>query len=217
MGGMCVSLPEKKGYVTVFAPTSGKVVPLKQVGLSGHGVAVLREIPEVIAPVDGEVRDVSRISSSIDMFSDHPKRVNLSIQVGRLSAGSPVCNFYVEQGFQVKRGQKLADAPPVTLSASGGSLEYVAVLVRGMDGAECIPTTAKRVEAGDFLMYARDIVDDDAIEDDDSLLDTVETGFDIIELLWEIPRFIFRMVSWVFRAVWWLIKLPFKILGAFLD
>ncbi|GGE03695.1 hypothetical protein GCM10011571_00710 [Marinithermofilum abyssi] len=79
-----MSVPEKKGYVTVFAPTSGQVVPLKQVGLSGQGVAVLREISEVIAPVDGEVRDVSRISASIDMFSVHPKRVNLSIQVGRL-------------------------------------------------------------------------------------------------------------------------------------
>ncbi|GGE03691.1 hypothetical protein GCM10011571_00700 [Marinithermofilum abyssi] len=108
-------------------------------------------------------------------------------------------------------------------------------MVRGVDGAECIPTTANYVKAGDFLMYARDIVDDDAIEDEDSnsnsnsgegggsredddgLMDTVETGFDIIELLWEIPRFLFRMVGWVFRAIWWLIKLPFKILGAFLD
>lgn len=73
--------------LTIFAPVSGKVIPLSQVkdevfnsGMMGKGVAIIPEKNKIVAPFDGTVEVIPSTNHAIVLKSD--EGIELIIHIG---------------------------------------------------------------------------------------------------------------------------------------
>ena len=111
---------------TIFAPMSGKVVPITEVpdptfaeGLLGDGIAIIPTDGKVYSPVDGTVDTMFDTGHACSLTSS--TGVEILIHVGLETVGLNGAPFTVhcKNGDQVKKGQLLWEADLKAIEAAG--------------------------------------------------------------------------------------------------
>lgn len=143
----------------VYAPCNGQIISLKEVGdgvfsegYIGEGVAIQPEDGIFYSPFDATVAMVFDTRHAIVLHS--PKNTELILHVGLDTVQLKGAHFevFVQDGQQVKRGDKLVQADLKSISEAGFRT-VTPIVVTAAGGAESvIPVTEGPVHTGDAIL-----------------------------------------------------------------
>ena len=143
----------------IYAPCNGQIIPLKEVGdgvfsegYIGEGVAIEPEDGIFYAPFDATVAMVFDTRHAIVLHS--PKDTELILHVGLDTVQLKGAHFevFVQDGQQVKRGDKLVQADLKSISEAGFRT-VTPIVVTAAGGAESVtPIVNGTVHTGDAIM-----------------------------------------------------------------
>ena len=127
---------------TVYAPVSGTVIPSEEIpdetfaaGVLGRGVGINPDIGIVVAPFDGEISSVADTHHAVGVTS--PDGIELLIHVGvdTVAMNGDGFECLVQEGQQVKAGDKLIMFDREKIAAAKHP-DCVVVLVTNADDYE---------------------------------------------------------------------------------
>ena len=126
----------------IALPTPGKVIPYTDIpdptfasGALGQGVGVEPEEGVVYAPMDGEISSVADSKHAIGISGDNDQELLIHVGVDTVEMKGDGFNTLVEEGQQVKKGQKLMEFDIKKIKAAGHP-DTVVVLLTNSDDYE---------------------------------------------------------------------------------
>lgn len=160
--GQKITTAEKKlDKEEVFAPISGKVVPLKEArdaafaeGIMGKGAVIEPTKGEVFAPFNGTVMTVFPTKHAIGFISEDGIELLVHIGIDTVQLNGKYFEIFVEQGQAMKKGDKIATFDIVSIEAAGYSTQVPVIVTNTPDYADILATDKKEVVEGDVLMTA---------------------------------------------------------------
>ena len=147
------NVPKMEGGMTVYAPVTGKAVPLKEVNdptfaeeILGKGVAIIPEEGLAVSPINGTVVNIFDTLHAIGLKSDDGVEVLIHIGLDTVKLGGKHFKAIAKSGDRVEIGAPLVEfdidkikeegydvITPVIIS---NSFEYVTVL--SIDGRDIV-------------------------------------------------------------------------------
>ncbi|MGN0335827.1 MAG: glucose PTS transporter subunit IIA [Lachnospiraceae bacterium] len=105
---------EKQAEILIGSPLEGKTVPLEEVndptfaeGMLGKGIAVIPESGVITAPFDGKAEMVFPTKHAVALVDENGVEVMIHIGIDTVKLNGQYFEAFVEQGAEVKKGQKL--------------------------------------------------------------------------------------------------------------
>ena len=126
----------------IALPTPGKVIPYTDIadptfasGALGQGVGVEPEEGVVYAPMDGEISSVADSKHAIGITGENDQELLIHVGVDTVEMKGDGFNTLVEEGQQVKKGQKIMEFDIQKIKAAGHP-DTVVVLLTNSDDYE---------------------------------------------------------------------------------
>lgn len=123
----------------VYAPTSGKVIPSEEIpdetfatGVLGQGVGIQPDNGIIVAPFDGEISSVAETKHAVGISSPDGMELLIHVGVDTVAMNGDGFECFVEEGKQVKAGDKLIAFDREKIAAAGHP-DVVVVLVTNSD------------------------------------------------------------------------------------
>lgn len=143
----------------VFSPTTGKIIPLKEVDdavfmqeMVGKGVGIFPEIPSIFSPVQGIVKYIPKTKHAIIIASDDGLEVLIHIGLDTVELNGQYFNMMVHKDQKVKVGDLLLHFNMQAISKLGYNLTIPVVITNSNDFSRIIPTKKKSVLVEDRLI-----------------------------------------------------------------
>lgn len=116
-GGLAVMSSEKeKIQSVVYAPLTGKAVPLEQVPdpvfsgkVLGDGVAVIPEDGRIVSPVDGQIESVAETGHAYGFSTEDGLELLVHVGLETVSLKGECFKVHVKEGDKVKKGDLVAE------------------------------------------------------------------------------------------------------------
>ncbi len=106
--------PEAKAEITLYAPLTGKVVPISEVPddvfrgkLLGDGIAIAPTDGKLYSPCDGTVSDITKTKHAVNLISDDGAEILLHVGIDTVKLDGKYFSVHVVNNQQVKRGDLL--------------------------------------------------------------------------------------------------------------
>ena len=156
-----VGLGEASGEAgMVFAPVSGQVITLKEVGdgmfsegIVGPGCAVKPSEGMVTAPFDGKVALVAESKHAVGIVRDDGAEVMIHVGLDTVEMNGAGFETFVKAGDEVKAGQKLLAFDREAIRQAGHPDTTMIIATNGMDfRLETLCASGTEVKAGSKLM-----------------------------------------------------------------
>lgn len=151
---------EPSKAMTVYAPLTGKVIPLKEIpdqvfsqGILGPGCGIDPVSETVTAPFDGEITIVADTKHSVGMTSTDGLELLIHVGMDTVDMNGKGFHMYVKVGQRVKKGERLFDFSLKEIRAAGHSPVTAVVLCSGCDGM-VLEQTYSEIRSGDVLIRA---------------------------------------------------------------
>ena len=126
----------------VYAPVSGTVIPSEEIpdetfaaGVLGQGVGIQPENGVVVAPFDGEISSVTDTRHAVGISSPDGMELLIHVGVDTVAMNGDGFECFVQEGQQVKAGDKLIAFDREKIAAAGHP-DVVVVLVTNSDDYE---------------------------------------------------------------------------------
>ena len=126
----------------IAQPTPGKVIPYTEIpdptfaaGTLGEGVGVEPAEGVVYAPYDGEISSVAESKHAIGITGENDQELLIHVGVDTVEMNGDGFNTLVNEGDQVKKGQKLMEFDIEKIKAAGHP-DTVVVLLTNSDDYE---------------------------------------------------------------------------------
>jgi PTS system beta-glucosides-specific IIC component len=110
----------------VFAPLSGKAVPISEVpdptfaeGLLGNGIAILPVDGKVVAPCDGIIGTMFDTGHAVTLVAQNGAEILIHVGLETVSLSGKPFTVHVKDGDKVKKGQVLMEADLDAIKAAG--------------------------------------------------------------------------------------------------
>ena len=124
---------------TVYAPVSGTVIPSEEIpdetfaaGVLGQGVGIQPDQGVVVAPFDGEISSVTDTHHAVGVTSPDGMELLIHVGVDTVAMNGEGFTCFVQEGQQVKAGDKLIVFDRDKIAAAGHP-DVVVVLVTNSD------------------------------------------------------------------------------------
>lgn len=134
------------GKLNVFAPMSGKVVPLDQVPdpvfsgkILGDGVAIEPSEGKIYAPVDGEITTIAPTKHAFGFKTDDGTEILIHCGLETVSLEGTPFTVHVEEGKRVKAGDLIAEVDLEMLKAKNIESITPVVVCGGLNEREIKP------------------------------------------------------------------------------
>ncbi len=126
----------------IALPTPGKVIPYTEIedptfasGVMGQGVGVQPEEGVVYAPMDGEISSVADSKHAIGITGENDQELLIHVGVDTVEMKGDGFTTFVEEGAQVKKGQKILEFD-IQKIKDAGHPDTVVVLLTNSDDYE---------------------------------------------------------------------------------
>jgi PTS system beta-glucosides-specific IIC component len=144
---------------TVFAPATGKVVPLNEVKdevfsseAMGKGVAIEPSEGKIFAPVDGTIETFFPTGHAIGLTSDSGVEILIHVGMDTVDMNGDGFNPKKAQGDKVKKGDLLLEFDIAKIQAAGHPVTTPIIITNTDAFADVLPTDAAEVKPGDKLI-----------------------------------------------------------------
>ena len=115
-GGVVMSSEKEKSQSVVYAPLTGKAVPLEQVPdpvfsekVLGDGVAIIPEDGRIVSPVDGQIVSVAETGHAYGFSTEDGLELLVHVGLETVSLKGECFKVHVKEGDQVKKGDLVAE------------------------------------------------------------------------------------------------------------
>lgn len=110
----------------IFAPMSGKAVPITEVpdptfadGLLGNGIAINPTNGKVVAPCDGVIGTMFATGHAVTLNAENGAEILIHVGLETVSLEGKPFKVHVKDGDKVKKGQLLMEADLDAIKAAG--------------------------------------------------------------------------------------------------
>ena len=111
-----MSSEKEKSQSVVYAPLTGKAVPLEQVPdpvfsgkVLGDGVAIIPEDGRIVSPVDGQIESVAETGHAYGFSTEDGLELLVHVGLETVSLKGECFKVHVKEGDQVKKGDLVAE------------------------------------------------------------------------------------------------------------
>ena len=146
---------------TVYAPVSGTVIPSEEIpdetfatGVLGRGVGIQPAEGMVVAPFDGEISSVTDTHHAVGVSSPDGMELLIHVGVDTVAMQGDGFQCFVQEGQQVKAGDKLIDFDRDKIAAAGHP-DVVVVLVTNSDDYENVTIQTGPCKAMEQVVQVR--------------------------------------------------------------
>ena len=153
---------KKKSYEEIFAPVSGKCVPMGQVNdptfsqeILGKGVAIIPSEGKVSAPGDGEILMVFETRHAVSIRLTGGAELIIHIGLDTVNLHGEYFTSHVKAGDKVKKGDLLIEFDMDKIKEQGYDLITPIIVCTTPDYPELICHTGADVKTGDRIMELR--------------------------------------------------------------
>ena len=115
-GGVVMSSEKEKSQSVVYAPLTGKAVPLEQVPdpvfsekVLGDGVAIIPEDGRIVSPVDGQIESVAETGHAYGFSTEDGLELLVHVGLETVSLKGECFKVHVKERDQVKKGDLVAE------------------------------------------------------------------------------------------------------------
>ena len=115
-GSLVMSSEKEKSQSVVYAPLTGKAVPLEQVPdpvfsekVLGDGVAIIPEDGRIVSPVDGQIVSVAETGHAYGFSTEDGLELLVHVGLETVSLKGECFKVHVKEGDQVKKGDLVAE------------------------------------------------------------------------------------------------------------
>ena len=148
--------------VTVFAPLTGKVIPLSEVtdaafssGALGQGAAIVPAEGKLYAPVDGVVAAFFPTGHAVGIQTDEGVELLIHVGMDTVTLDGKGFEKKVNQGDRVKKGDLLLEFDLHTIEEAGLSAVTPVIVTNPGGRSEISHTQADTVKPGDEFLTIR--------------------------------------------------------------
>lgn len=127
---------------TVYAPVSGAVIPSGEIpdetfatGVLGQGVGIQPDVGVIVAPCDGEISTVAETKHAVGISTPDGMELLIHMGVDTVAMNGDGFEAFVQEGQQVKAGDKLITFDRGKIAAAGHP-DVVVLLVTNSDDYE---------------------------------------------------------------------------------
>ncbi len=110
----------------LYAPLTGKVVPLSEVpdptfaeGMLGNGVAIIPTAGKVLSPVDGVVDMMFETGHAVSLTSNTGVEILIHVGLETVGLNGAPFKIHVKNGEKIKKGQLLMEADLAAIEKAG--------------------------------------------------------------------------------------------------
>ena len=154
-GGLAVMSSEKeKIQSVVYAPLTGKAVPLEQVPdpvfsgkVLGDGVAIIPEDGRIVSPVDGQIESVAETGHAYGFSTEDGLELLVHVGLETVSLKGECFKVHVKEGDKVKKGDLVAEVDLAYLAEKNINPITSVLICSDMDDQD-LKCTEGGVEAG---------------------------------------------------------------------
>lgn len=115
-GALVMSSEKEKSQSVVYAPLTGKAVPLEQVPdpvfsgkVLGDGVAIIPEDGRIVSPVDGQIESVAETGHAYGFSTEDGLELLVHVGLETVSLKGECFKVHVKERDQVKKGDLVAE------------------------------------------------------------------------------------------------------------
>ena len=148
--------------MTLTAPLAGEVIALRDVvdpvfaqGMVGDGIAILPFGHEVCAPIDGTVTTLLASKHAVGITTSDGIELLIHVGIDSVELKGEGFVAYIEQGQEVKQGQKLLDVDLTVLREKAKSMQ-TPFIITNVDQVEIVERAPDGpIQLGDVAMVMR--------------------------------------------------------------
>jgi PTS system D-glucosamine-specific IIC component len=147
------------GDDVVFAPLSGKVIPLEEVdddvfsaGILGKGVAIEPVEGKVVCPVDGTISQIFETKHAIGITTKSGAEVLIHVGLDTVKLNGKFYKVHVKDGDTVKVGDLLTTFDTDGIKNAGYKLTTPVIICNSDDYSDISPASSGNVKYGDMLL-----------------------------------------------------------------
>ena len=153
-GGVVMSSEKEKSQSVVYAPLTGKAVPLEQVPdpvfsekVLGDGVAIIPEDGRIVSPVDGQIESVAETGHAYGFSTEDGLELLVHVGLETVSLKGECFKVHVKEGDQVKKGDLVAEVDLAYLAEKNINPITPVLICSDIDGQD-LKCAEGGVEAG---------------------------------------------------------------------
>ena len=153
-GALVMSSEKEKSQSVVYAPLTGKAVPLEQVPdpvfsgkVLGDGVAIIPEDGRIVSPVDGQIESVAETGHAYGFSTEDGLELLVHVGLETVSLKGECFKVHVKEGDQVKKGDLVAEVDLKYLAEKNINPITPVLICSDIDGQE-LKCAEGGVEAG---------------------------------------------------------------------
>ena len=148
--------------ITVYAPLSGKVYPLSDIGdgvfseeILGKGIAIEPEEGAVFAPLDGVITTVADTGHAVGLSADTGTEILIHVGIDTVELKGKHYAVKVKNGDRVKKGDKLLEFDLNAIKSAGYKTITPVVIGNSENYGELNGEIGKTVKHGDPVIRLR--------------------------------------------------------------
>jgi PTS system beta-glucosides-specific IIC component/PTS system sucrose-specific IIC component len=149
----------EKVKTELLSPVKGEILELSEVPdptfaqkILGDGIAFKPEIGEIVAPVDAEVVNLFDTKHALGLKTESGAEVLIHIGLDTVKMGGEGFEAFVEQGDNVKAGDKLIEVDLNLVEEKAESIITPMVITNTADFEEITSTAAGQINFGDKVL-----------------------------------------------------------------
>lgn len=149
-----MSSEKEKSRSVVYAPLTGKAVPLEQVPdpvfsekVLGDGVAIIPEDGRIVSPVDGQIESVAETGHAYGFSTEDGLELLVHVGLETVSLKGECFKVHVKEGDQVKKGDLVAEVDLAYLAEKNINPITPVLICSDIDGQD-LKCAEGGVEAG---------------------------------------------------------------------
>ncbi|MEI6860383.1 MAG: PTS glucose transporter subunit IIA [Shewanella sp.] len=147
------------GGIDVYAPISGKIVPIEQVPdvvfsekIVGDGLAINPKGKQIVAPLDGTIGKIFETNHAFSIESPHGLELFVHFGVGTVELRGNGFKRLAEEGQQVKMGEPILEFDIEYLKEQVDSL-LTPVVLANMEDIQSLVKKQGAIEAGKDIIF----------------------------------------------------------------
>lgn len=120
---------------TILSPMTGKVIPVSEVDdavfkdkILGDGVGIIPEEKEILAPCDGKIMQIAHTKHAVCLKTKDGLEILLHFGIDTVNLEGDGFECFVNEGDEVKAGQKIMDMDIDFIKEKGYSLQSPCII-----------------------------------------------------------------------------------------
>lgn len=147
---------------TIYAPLSGKVVPMSEVPdevfateVLGKGIAIVPDKGRVVAPADGVLAHISKTKHAFGFITKDKAELLIHVGIDTVKLNGTYYTVTASENTHMKKGDLIAEFDIDKITREGYSLITPVVVTNMNDFREMVPTKASVRKEGEVIMNLR--------------------------------------------------------------